>query len=158
LDSWCTGWEIVTNWENPYWWKWLRYDDKNVTYAKAWNLQEESGLGGAPHVVRKGRFVGWSLLRGGPTQTNEARAVTPVFVGIKQVTHNAWLAAKEEEKWKRKKKKKKEASWFFSLRHREREVSVLKELLSSCSVVNPYLVRPFFVFVGIHFWSDEFMF
>ena len=35
LDSWCTRYEIVLSWENPYWWEWIKYDDKTNIYRKA---------------------------------------------------------------------------------------------------------------------------
>jgi len=42
-------------------------------------LQKESGLGGAPHLVGRVRFVGWSLLCGGPTLEPKETEAAPLF-------------------------------------------------------------------------------
>jgi hypothetical protein len=73
-------------------------------------LQKESGLGGAPHLVGRGRYVGWSLLCGDQPRCAEKLRAAALCSAAKEksltVRDSLFLQPKKKAKKKKKKKKR----------------------------------------------------
>jgi hypothetical protein len=89
-------------------------------------LQKRGGLGGAPHIVGKGRFVRVVPLIWGPTHMDKQRGFKPFCLFVIYIYGTHALCVSLGEKEEEKKNKKKEGVWHTG---REREKEKEKEFV-----------------------------